>query len=403
MDIRLLLLAGGAFAIGTGSLVITGILPNLAAAFGVSVDMAGLLISVFAIAYAVGSPVLSTLLGNLDRRRVLIGSLGVFTLANLLAAFTSDFGWLMLARILMALGAGVFMPAANAVAVSLAPPERRARAIALVTGGMTVSLILGVPLGTAVATLGWHFAFLVVALFGALALLGLLLKMPAGLPRGANTLAERLQVARRGDVLLALGTTALWTTGAFTLYTYIAPFLAAQAGITGHWLSATLVVAGIGSALGNQWGGRASDRFGPEPTLTFVLALLAAALATASLVALTLPPALAIFVLPVVMMVWSGAGWAGHPSQMSRLAAMAPDATVVALSLNASALYVGIAAGAALGQQVLRHGASWQLGFVGALCELGALGLLLVSLRRKRAAARRASLVSEIAIAPPAR
>src|SRR5690349_8141095 len=124
MDIRLLLLAGGAFAIGTGSLVITGILPNLAAAFGVSVDMAGLLISVFAIAYAIGSPVLSTLLGNLDRRRVLIGSLGVFTLANLLAAFSSDFGWLMLARILMALGAGVFMPAANAVAVSLAPPER---------------------------------------------------------------------------------------------------------------------------------------------------------------------------------------------------------------------------------------------------------------------------------------
>lgn len=403
MDIRLLLLAGGAFAIGTGSLVITGILPNLAAAFGVSVDMAGLLISVFAIAYAIGSPVLSTLLGNLDRRRVLIGSLGIFTLANLLAAFTSDFTWLMLARILMALGAGVFMPAANAVAVSLAPPERRARAIALVTGGMTVSLILGVPLGTAVATLGWHFAFLVVALFGALALLGLLLKMPAGLPRGANTLAERLQVARRGEVLLALGTTALWTTGAFTLYTYIAPFLAAHAGITGHWLSATLVIAGIGSALGNQWGGRASDRFGPEPTLTFVLSLLTVALATASLVALTMPPALALFVLPVVMMVWSGAGWAGHPSQMSRLAAMAPDATVVALSLNASALYVGIAAGAALGQQVLRHGASWQLGFVGALCELGALGLLLISVRRRRVAARRASLVSEIALAPPAR
>lgn len=403
MDIRLLLLAGGAFAIGTGSLVITGILPNLAVAFGVPVDTAGLLISVFAIAYAVGSPVLSTLLGNLDRRLVLIGSLTVFALANLLAAFTSDFGWMMLARIVMALGAGVFMPAANAVAVALVPPERRARAIALVTGGMTVSLILGVPLGTAVATLGWHFAFLVVALFGALALLGLLLKMPAGLPRGTNTLAERLQVARRGDVLLALGTTALWTTGAFTLYTYIAPFLSAHAGITGHWLSATLVLTGIGAALGNQWGGQASDRFGPVPTLTFVLILLAVALASASLVAVTLPPAVAIFVLPVVLTVWSGAGWAGHPSQMSRLAAMAPEATVVALSLNASALYVGIAAGAALGQQVLRHGASWELGFVGAACELAALALLLLSVRRRRAAARKATLVSEIAVAPPAR
>lgn len=403
MDIRLLLLAGGAFAIGTGSLVITGILPNLAAAFGVSVDTAGLLISIFAVAYAIGSPVLSTLLGNLDRRLVLVGSLSVFTLANLLAAFTSDFGWMMLARIVMALASGVFMPAANAVAVALVPPERRARAIALVTGGMTVSLILGVPLGTAVAALGWHFAFLIVALFGALALLGLLLKMPAGLPRGANTLAERLQVARRGDVLLALGTTALWTTGAFTLYTYIAPFLAAHAGIGGHWLGAMLVLTGIGSALGNQWGGQASDRFGPERTLTFVLTLLAASLAAASLVAVTLPPAIAFLVLPPILMLWSGAGWAGHPSQMSRLAAMAPDAAVVALSLNASALYVGIAAGAALGQQVLRHGASWQLGFVGALCELGALALLLIAIRRRQAAARAAAHLSEIAIAPPAR
>lgn len=403
MDIRLLLLAGGAFAIGTGSLVITGILPNLAAAFGVSVDTAGLLISIFAIAYAIGSPVLSTLLGNVERKLVLVGSLAVFTLANLVAAFTSDFTWMMLARIVMALGSGVFMPAANAVAVALVPPERRARAIALVTGGMTVSLILGVPLGTAVAALGWHFAFLIVALFGALALAGLLLKLPAGLPRGANTLAERLQVARRGDVLLALGTTALWTTGAFTLYTYVAPFLAAHAGISGHWLGATLVLTGIGSALGNQWGGQASDRFGPERTLTFVLILLAASLALASLVAATLPPALAIVVLPLILMVWSGAGWAGHPSQMSRLAAMAPDAAVVALSLNASALYVGIAAGAALGQQVLRHGASWQLGFAGAACELGALALLLIAMRRRRAAQREASHVSEIAIAPPVR
>lgn len=125
-----------------------------------------------------------------------------------------------------------------------------------------------------------------------------------------------------------------------------------------------------------------------------MLILLAAALACASLIAVTLPPAVAVLVLPVVLVIWSGAGWAGHPSQMSRLAAMAPDAAVVALSLNASALYVGIAAGAALGQQVLRHGASWQLGFVGAACELGALALLLIAARRRRAARSEADRVA---------
>ena len=95
---------------------------------------------------------------------------------------------------------------------------------------------------------------------------------------------------------------------------------------------------------------------------------------------------MAIWPIPFVLFVWSAAGWAGHPSQMSRLAAMAPDATVVALSLNASALYFGIAAGAALGQQVMRHAGTWPLGFVGAACEVAALAVLAFTFYRKRAA-----------------
>jgi len=404
MDIRILSLSGGAFAVGTGSLIITGILPHLASGLAVSVDSAGLLISVFAVAYAIGSPVLSTLFGNVERKRVLAGSMAVFGLTNLAAALCGEFWQVMVARVVMAAAAGVYMPAANAVAVSLAPPERRARAIAMVTGGMTVALVLGVPIGTAVVPFGgWHIAFLLVAGFSALALLGIAALLPSGLAHASNSMAERLAVARRGDVLLALSTTMLWTTGAFTLYTYIAPFLAAHAGITGPWLGAALVVSGIGSALGNQLGGIASDRFGPERALPVTLAVLATALTAASLIAVTLPPAVAIFVLPVLLFVWSGAGWSGHPSQMSRLAAMAPDATVVALSLNASALYVGIAAGSALGQQTMRHVGTWPLGFVGAACEVLALATLWLALRRKRAMSPPAGL-SEIApLSPPVR
>ena len=385
MDTRLLSLAGGAFAIGTGTLIVTGILPNLASGLGVSVDTAGLLISIFALAYAIGSPIFSTVLGDADRKLVLAAAMTVFGLANLGAAFASDFSVVMGARVVMALAAGVFMPAANAVAVAVSTPERRGRAIALVTGGMTVSLILGIPIGTAIVSFGgWRLAFLIVALFSALSLAGLVFKLPRGLPRGTNTLRERLQVARRGDVLLALTTTMLWTTGVFVLYTYIAPFLTHHAGIAGPWLAAALVVSGIGSAIGNQLGGIASDRFGPERTLSVVLTILAVALLAASLIAIGLPPSVAIYPIPFVLLVWSAAGWAGHPSQMSRLAAMAPDAAVVALSLNASALYFGIAAGAALGQQVMHHAGTWPLGFVGAACEIAALAVLFVAMRRRR-------------------
>ncbi|CAM5765269.1 MFS transporter [Bosea minatitlanensis] len=400
MDIRLLSLAGGAFAIGTGSLIVTGILPHLATGLGVSIDAAGLLVSIFALAYAIGSPILSAVLGDADRKRVLIGAIAVFGLANLGAALATDFTLVVLARIVMALAAGVFMPAANAVAVAISPPERRGRALAFVTGGMTVSLILGIPIGTAMVGLGgWHLAFLIVSGLSALSLAGLLAKLPGGLPRGTNTLRERLRVAGRGDVLLALGTTMLWMTGVFVLYTYIAPFLTRHAGIAGPWLAATLVLSGIGAALGNQFGGVASDRFGPERSLSVALALLAGTLLAASLIAVALPPAAAVYLLPLVVMAWSGAGWAGNPAQMSRLAAMAPDAAVIALSLNASALYFGIAAGAALGQQVMLRAGTWPLGFVGAACEVAALALLVLAMRRRQRPRR--PLEVDLVLPPP--
>lgn len=400
MDIRLLSLAGGAFAVGTGSLIVTGILPHLATGLGVSIDTAGLLVSIFALAYAIGSPILSAVLGDADRKRVLIGAIAVFGLANLGAAFATDFTLVVLARIVMALAAGVFMPAANAVAVAISPPERRGRALAFVTGGMTVSLILGIPIGTAMVGLGgWHLAFLIVSGLSALSLAGLLAKLPAGLPHGTNTLRERLRVAGRGDVLLALGTTMLWMTGVFVLYTYIAPFLTRHAGIAGPWLAATLVLSGIGAALGNQFGGVASDRFGPERSLSVALTLLAGMLLAASLIAVALSPAAAVYLLPLVVMVWSGAGWAGNPAQMSRLAAMAPDAAVIALSLNASALYLGIAAGAALGQQVMLRAGTWPLGFVGAACEVAALALLVLAMRRRQRPPR--PLEVDLVLPPP--
>ena len=165
------------------------------------------------------------------------------------------------------------------------------------------------------------------------------------------------------------------------------------------WLGAALVVSGIGSALGNQIGGIASDRFGPERTPAVVLTVLARALAGASLVAVTLPPATAIFVIPPIMLVWSAAGWAGHPSQMSRLAAMAPDATVVALSLNASALYLGIAAGATLGQQTIAPSAAPGRSASSARPARSPRSpCLSLALRRKRAARRQRWRSSEISI-----
>src|SRR5437762_3709324 len=129
-------LALATFAIGTEAFVIAGLLPAIAADLGISTAATGQLVTAYALTYAVGSPVLAVAFNNLDRRRVLALALCTFIAGNLLAVEATTFAMLLGSRMLMALGAGLCTPTALAVSVAIASPERRGRAIALVTSGM---------------------------------------------------------------------------------------------------------------------------------------------------------------------------------------------------------------------------------------------------------------------------
>jgi predicted MFS family arabinose efflux permease len=381
MPASLVWLAIGAFAIGTEGLMIAGLLPAIAADFHSSVATAGQLITIF----AVGSPILSALCGGLDRRRLLMAALLAFALANLLAALTESLWQLVAARVLLALSAGLFMPTAYAVAASLVPPERRGRAIATVTSGMTIATALGVPLGAWIGNhADWRSTFLIVAGLSLAGVAGLRFGLPAKLPLGASTLAERLAVARRPAVLQALIVTFFWIAAAFVVYTFIAPYLERAAGVGPDGVTAMLFLFGIGSAIGNTLGGQLTDRIGPVRLQLGALVFLVLALAGLS-AATALPSAQALIAIVPLMLVWSIAGWAFHPAQTTRLIRLAPEVGMIAASLNSSALYAGIAFGSALGTATLQRGGVTALGWVGALSAAIALALLAATARRRAA------------------
>ena len=172
-------MALGAFAIGTESFMVAAILPAIAEDLHVRTEVAGQLVTAFALTYAVSSPVLTALTGTLGRRRLLVGCMTAFAGANLLAALSTSYGALLMARVLLAVAAGLYVPNANAIASALVSPDRRGRALAIVTGGLSLAVALGVPIGALIGGhFGWRMTFAGVGLLSAVALIGLMVGVP---------------------------------------------------------------------------------------------------------------------------------------------------------------------------------------------------------------------------------
>jgi predicted MFS family arabinose efflux permease len=373
-----------AFAIGTEAFVIAGLLPVIAADLQVSLASTGQLVTVYALTYAVGSPILAVAFNNLDRRTLLALALSCFIVANLLAALATTFVLLLASRMLMAVGAGLCMPTALAVAVAVAPPERRGRAIALVTSGLTVATVVGVPFGTLVGNyFGWRATFVMVAGLGAVALLGLLFGLPRGLPRTTATLSQRIAVARRGAVLRALAITFLWAVGGFTMFTYLSVPLR-ELGFGPNEISLALLIFGLAAAIGNLLGGSLADRIGPIPTATLGLIGMILALTLQSAALKFAPPELARPIILGLIFCQGLSGWAFYTGQVASIVRIEPDVATIALSLNASAMYLGFAIGGITGAVVLSVMGPSDLGWTGGLSVAVALAVLLVRERQRR-------------------
>ena len=384
-------MALGTFAIGTEGFMIAPLLPSLAGDLSVSTATAGQLVTIFALTYALSSPVLTALTGSINRPRLLVLSMIGFALANAVAWAAKDYWSLMAARVLLALAAGLYVPSANALAGALVGPERRGAALAIVSGGTTIAVALGVPLGAIVgARFGWRMMFAGVGILALIATVGLM----SGLARdvgGALVVAglrERMSVIRRPAVLKALLVTTLWATGVYTVYTYVALFLSSAAGIEGAYLSAVLFVWGISAAAGLFIGGTLTDRFGARPVIVLGLLFLTIAFVSLSVIAALLSKPTAVAPVLAAIVVWGMSAWAFFPAQQTRLIGIVGiKGAPIVLSLNASFMFIGFSLGAALGSVTLTHASPAALGWVGGLCVLASLTLAIATMRRARAVA----------------
>ena len=378
-NLGLIALAVGAFGIGVTEFAPMGMLPVIAD-LRVSIPAAGLLVSAYAMGVLVGAPLMTLTTGRIDRRTLLIALMGIFTLGNALSAAADGYWMLMAARIVTSFNHGAFFGVGSVVAASLVPPDKRAGAVAAMFTGLTVATIGGVPAATWVSeAVGWRSAFAGIAGVGAIAMLSLRLALPPLPAAEGGDMRAELRVLTRGPVVMALALTTIGFGGVFTVFTYIVPILRdVTHGSTGY-VTAMLMLFGVGATIGNGVGGRLADRSVDRALMT-MLAIMARTL-RAFTVLMQWPVTAAITIL-----IWGIASFAIVPPLQMRVMDAASDAPTLASAMNIGAFNLGNAIGAALGGGVIGAGLGLPVvSLAGAAMAAAALIMLLAFRRQPRA------------------
>jgi predicted MFS family arabinose efflux permease len=336
-------LMAGNFAIGCGVMVTAGSLNDLVRSLQVSVAVGGQLISVAAFVMAIGAPLLAAAVAGWDRRRLLTLALLWYGAGHALSALMPHFAALLPVRAATVLGAAVFTPQAAAAISVMAPPAERGRAITFIFIGWSLASVVGMPLSSFIAeTLGWAWAFALVAALSVMAAIGVWHTLPDGIRPAALSLAAWRSTLTHPLLMGIVAVTALSAAGQFTLFSYFAPYFRQVLGADAGAVSLLFLWFGAFGLIGNVILQRAVDRFGAARCVTLTLGLMAVSL-------LAWPLALGMPMMAALITPWALGCFSSNSAQQARLGHAAPLLAPALMALNTSAMYLGQAVGAAGG------------------------------------------------------
>ncbi|MGV2856260.1 MFS transporter [Glutamicibacter sp. AGC13] len=376
MPLGLIALAIGAFGIGLTEFVIMGLLPDVAADFGVSEAAAGWLISGYALSVVAGALGLTAATVRWPRKPVLVGLLVLFIIGNSLTAMAATYEVAMIGRVIAALCHGAFFGIGAVVAADLVPANKKAGAIAIMFTGLTAANVLGVPFGTLLGQhSGWRSTFWAISGIGIIALIGILVLVPA-IKHAAEgiSLRKELGAFTSLQVCLSLGVTVLGYGGMFGAFTYIAYTLTEVTGFNETSVPWLLMLFGAGLFAGNWIGGRMADKSIDRTLLIFISALLVVLVLFGFFASNQIATVIALLLM-------GGFGFGTVPGLQSRIMQYAGNAPTLASGANIGAFNVGNALGAWAGGLGIAAGLGYTSPIlIGALITLVALVVILLAM-----------------------
>ncbi|MFD5144551.1 Cmx/CmrA family chloramphenicol efflux MFS transporter [Streptomyces sp. NPDC058401] len=397
MPVAVYILGLSVFALGTSEFMLSGLLPPIAEDMGVTIPQAGLLISAFAIGMVVGAPLLAVATLRLPRRTTLLSLISLFGLGQVAGALAPSYELLFASRIVSALACAGFWAVGAAVAIAMVEQHQRARAMAVMIGGLSIANVLGVPVGAFLGEhLGWRSAFWAVGAASAVALVGILALIPKiPLPAERPTLSRELRIYRDRQVWLSIGITALAAGGVFCAFSYLSPLLTDVAGLDSQWVPWILGLFGIGALVGTTVGGRIADAH------LFGVMLWGITGSTVFLAALALLASTAAAAIALSFLIGFSAFFTA-PALNARMFNVAGAAPTLAGATTTAAFNLGNTGGPWLGGTVIDAGYGYSAtAWAGGAMTVTAIALGLVAFRLDRRTTAPTRLVTGSAAALP--
>lgn len=374
-----------AFALGLAEFVPIGITNVMAEGLHISIEDAGMAVTFYALGATFSAPILSAFTEHWPRKHVMVATSLVFTAGSLIAALAGSLPVILAARFVAGLGHGLFLAVSSSTAARLAGSEKSGSAVAVVFGGFTLAMAIGVPLSTYLASIvPWRATLISIAVFGMLGSTGLILGMHDPLRKanetGIDSTFSRFQPLLNTKFLTGALVTVFAYAGSFAAYTYIAPMLLTVTKIDEATVGIFILMYGAFAALGNIIGGRITDKLGINQACTVVIVGI---LGVAIGIRIFIESAIPMGVLVALLGFFS---YAAVPALQARLLGIAeseaPHAHGIAAGLNIAGFNFGIALGSMAGNITIPQLGMANVATAGALLASIGLGLLLFQTRR---------------------
>lgn len=332
------------FVQATGALSVAGSLDPISHAWGLTDAQSARLLAVFGLTFAVGAPLAQVFFGHVRRRQQVVAGMSVFGLGAFLFALAPDYSVLVLARIVMGLGASLIGPVLVALGSELVNQKERGSAIAMILLGVSMASMVGIPLAAWVANLlGARMLFTLVGAMSVLSVINIMLSVPNSVTGAEIRLRQVGQVLAERTSLTAFLVVFFITSGVYDMYAFISPIVRDTWHGDSGSVSVALAVIGVAGILGNLFVARAARVYSAERLLTAGIALLVADMVVIAL----LPGKLALLYMALVF--WAFATDLLWPSQQRRIVEMAdPQTRGISLALTSAFMFCGIGFGSAV-------------------------------------------------------